>query len=84
MTIRIHGEEKRGFERNIIEKYKEPKLFCNYMNSKMRQTVGSSKLKVGGKVYKEAMEQADIMKKSFEKFFLMESDDRKRLFKELA
>ena len=75
--IKVRREEKRNFEKTIIEKCKDqPKLFYGYVNSKLRNKKDIVKLKVDGKEYEEDIEIATIMSDHFQSVFTDESDTR--------
>ena len=63
--------------RNIIEKYiSEPKLFYKYINEKIINREGIDKLKVKSTVYKDALQQAEVMNKCFQTVFTREREFR--------
>ena len=58
----------------MIERSKnEPKLFYRYISGKMKSREGVDKLKVEGTVYRDALQQAEVMNKSFQTVFTRES-----------
>lgn len=72
--VKVRREERKNFEKTIIEKCKDqPKLFYGYVNSKLKNRKGIEKLKVNGKEYKEDLEMATIMNDHFQSVFTVES-----------
>ena len=60
--VRIQRKEEGNFERKIIEKCKnESKVFYRYINEKIKNREGVDKLKVEGIVYKDALQQAEVL-----------------------
>ena len=88
---RILREEKRNYEKSIVDKCKaEPKLFYRFVNGKLKAKSGISSLKVNGEVYENPSMQAEIMNKCFKSVFTKESyfeeeerPPRERYLKEL-
>ena len=57
-----------------MEKQKnKPKLFYRYINGKIKNREGVDKLKVEDTVYKDALQQAEVMNKSFQTVFTREN-----------
>ena len=73
--VLVRREEERKYEKNIVDKCRnEPKMFYRFVNGKMKQKVGISKLTVDGVVYEEEAEICEIMNKKFQEVFLEESE----------
>ena len=72
--VKMRREEKKNFEKTIIDKCKDqPKLFYGYVNSKLKNKKGIVKLKVDGKEYEEDLEIATKLSDHFQSVFTSES-----------
>lgn len=73
--VQVRRQEERSYEKNIVDKCKdEPKLFYRFINGKMKQREGVSRVKDGGHVYEEDKDICDIMNKKFQAVFTEESE----------
>ena len=71
----IRREEKRNYEKNIIDKCKEqPKLFYRYINGKMTHKHEIEKLKWNNEEYNEDLQMAEIMNEHFQGVFTRERE----------
>ena len=76
--IKIHREERKNYERDIIRKCKDqPKLFYRYVNGKLKNKHVIEKLSRDGAEYSEDLEMAEVINEHFQAVFTRESDRNK-------
>ncbi|XP_050695649.1 uncharacterized protein LOC126985138 [Eriocheir sinensis] len=70
---KIRREEKRIYEKDIIDKCKDqPKLFYRRVNGKIKNKETIDKLKMDGATYEDPAEMAEVMNNSFHRVFTKE------------
>lgn len=73
--VRIRKEELRNYKRYVIENYTdETELFRRYVNNKVRNREGISKLRVDGKEYEDAAAMPEFMNDCFQAVLTRESN----------
>ncbi len=72
--VQARREAQRKYEKYIVDKcINEPKLFYRFINGKMKQKVGISRLKVEDEVYEDDDSICEIMNQKFQEVFTRES-----------
>ncbi|XP_050714228.1 uncharacterized protein LOC126997279 [Eriocheir sinensis] len=72
---KIRREEKRKYEKDIIDKCKDqPKLFYRHVNDKLKNRETINKLKMDGTAYEDPAEMAEVMNNSFHRVFTKEDE----------
>ena len=73
--VQICREVRKHYEKDIVEKCKDqPKLFYRFVNSKLKNKEGISKLEVDKLEYTKASDMAEIMNDCFQKVFTREDE----------
>ena len=73
--VKVRREEKRNFEKDVIDKCKEqPKLFYRYVNGKLKNKHDIGKLRKENIEYTEDQEMAEVMSDHFSEVFTRETN----------
>lgn len=73
--VQVRRQEERNYEKDIVDNCKnEPKMFYRFINGKMKQKVGVSRVKDEGSVYEEDEDICEVMNKKFQEVFTKESE----------
>ena len=72
-SVKIIREEKRNYEKDIMEKCQsDPRLFYKHVNARKKKGEGITKLVVDGQEYTEVRSMAEVMNERFQSVFTEE------------
>ena len=73
--VTIRRVERRNYEKDIVDKCKDqPKLFYRYVNGKLKNKSGTTKLKINDETYEDAQMMAEVMNECFQSVFTIENN----------